>query len=129
MAEAIARQLASDIMEPSSAGICPLGKVPELTKKTLLASGYSLDGLSSKLLRYDALGRADVIVNISGQSLDGLLGFRVNRSASAQRIEIWDIKDPYGEEAATYQKILGELEGRVLLLARRLRSRKRAASA
>jgi arsenate reductase (thioredoxin) len=128
MAESIARQLASDIMEPSSAGVCPLGSIPELTKKTLISSGYTVDGLYSKMLRYDALMRADVIVNMSGQSLDGVLGFHC-RPSSMQRVETWNIKDPYGEQAATYQKILLEIEGRVLLLARRLRAKHRAAHA
>ena len=39
------------------------------------------------------------------------------------------VEDPYGEDPATYQRILEELESRVLLLAARLRDRRRAAPA
>ncbi len=130
MAEAVSRQLVSDIIEPSSAGLYPLGHLAEVTEHTLLANGYPLDGLCSKPLRREALEQADVIINMTGQSLDGLLAnYRSADNGAyplAQKVENWNIKDPYGEEPAAYQRILIELEGRVLLLARRLRAAQRA---
>ena len=50
MAEAIARYDAADVMEPSSAGLSPLGYLAELTKQTLMKNGYSTNGLTSSIL-------------------------------------------------------------------------------
>jgi protein-tyrosine-phosphatase len=41
MADVIARQEASDVMTVESAGLVPLGYVPELTTDTLKKNGYS----------------------------------------------------------------------------------------
>ena len=69
MAESIARQIASEIIEASSAGLYPLGHLPDATEKTLIANGYSIEGLASKpLLRAD-MENADLIINMSGQPL------------------------------------------------------------
>jgi protein-tyrosine-phosphatase len=129
MAEAIARGIASDIIEPSSAGFYPLGRLAEATEQTLLASGYPVAGLSSKPLRRDALEDADLIINMSGRPLDELFddGTPARDPLLAQKVENWDVEDPYGEEPAIYQRILEDLESRVLLLANRLRAGQRAA--
>lgn len=128
MAEAVARRLASDIIEPASAGLYPLGHVAPSTEQTLLANGYSVENLGSKPLSHTAIENTDVIVNISGQSLDDLLrdlcGF--DDSLLRRKMENWDVEDPYGAPPATYQRILEELESRVLLLANRLRAGERA---
>ncbi len=130
MAEAIARKLASDIIEPSSAGLFPLGSIPEITGKTLLANGYPMHGISSKPLRRVNVDHADLIINMAGRPIDNL--FSAVRPVSgpqvAKKVEAWQVEDPYGEDAATYQRILEELESRVLLLAARVRGRRRAAS-
>jgi protein-tyrosine-phosphatase len=42
-------------------------------------------------------------------------------------VEDWDVADPYGEDAAIYQRILKEIQGRVKNLAQRLREEQRAA--
>jgi arsenate reductase len=114
MAEAVARQLASDIIEPSSAGLAPLGHIAERTIATLSANGHSAGGLFSKRLSPKAIDDADLIVNLSGLAIDCLPG-RV-------KVEEWPVEDPYGAGPATYQRILEEIEGRVLTLAARLRS-------
>ncbi len=130
MAEVIARKLASDVMESSSAGLHPLGRVPEATDKTLRANGYPAHGLTSKPLRRDAVDRADVIINMSGRPIDSLFGNArpVGNPRVAQKVENWKVEDPYGEDPATYQRILEELESRILLLAARLRDKQRAAN-
>ncbi|MGB7496563.1 MAG: low molecular weight phosphatase family protein [Candidatus Acidiferrum sp.] len=129
MAEAVARQLASDIIEPSSAGLCPLGRIAEITEQTLQENGYPVDGLRSKALRRDAMEQADLIVNMSGQPLDYLLdNDSAEDSLLAQRVENWEIDDPYGDRPAAYQGILEELEFKVLMLASRLRSGECAAT-
>jgi protein-tyrosine-phosphatase len=128
MAEAVARQLASDIIEPASAGLFPLGRLSPSTEQTLLANGYSVDGLASKPLSRTAIENADVIVNISGQSLDDVLrdGLGFDDSLLHRKLENWYVEDPYGADPATYQRILEELESRVLQLANRLRAGERA---
>jgi protein-tyrosine-phosphatase len=123
MAESIARKLAPDILEPVSAGLYPLGRLPEATEKTLLANGYSIEGLSSKPLRREVMVDADLIINMSGGSLDN--DFHGHTQADprlAQKVESWKIEDPYGEDPATYQRILVELESRIVQLADRLRT-------
>jgi len=125
MAESIARRDASDVIEPSSAGLFPLGYVAEPTQQTLLANGYPVESLSSKPLRRDAMEDADLIVNLSGQSLARqfyVVFDATGRAHLAPPIEDWRVADPYGEDPATYQRILEEIQSRVLLLAARLRA-------
>lgn len=122
IAEAVARQLASDVIEPSSAGLCPLGRLAENTEHVLRANGYPLDHLESKPLRRDALENADIVINMSGEALDCLLeAGSAEDSLLAQKVEDWPIDDPYGDTRTTYQRTLENLESRVLLLATRLR--------
>jgi protein-tyrosine-phosphatase len=134
MAESIARHDVRDIIEPSSAGLFPLGKLPDLTEKTLKANGYSIEGLSSKPIPTAALRNVDVIVNLSGISLDGLFENDFGRSSqppcgNRPNVEEWEIADPYGSTPATYQEILRQLQGHVRELAKRLRASDRSAKA
>jgi protein-tyrosine-phosphatase len=129
MAESIARQLASDILEPSSAGLYPLARLPGATEQTLVANGYSLDALFSKPLCRAAVEDATLVINMSGAPLEQFFdGNRNGDSEMAQKIETWTVEDPYGEDPTTYQRILEELESRVLALAGRLRAVQRAAN-
>jgi protein-tyrosine-phosphatase len=127
MAEAIARQLASDVIEPASAGLSPLGHLAEATEQTLRANGYSFAHIASKPLRPNALESADLVINMSGKSLEGLLpeGRSSGGPLPGNKIKNWDVEDPYGEHPATYQRILEEIESKVLLLAARLRTAQR----
>ena len=117
MAEAIARAVASDVMEVASAGLAPLGYVAELTTRTLKANGYSAQGLSSKPIARELSDKADLIVNMSGRPRG--LAFQ-----QFEKVEDWDVEDPYGENAEIYQRILEEIEKRVESLAERLRKEK-----
>lgn len=122
IAEAVARHLCSDIIEPSSAGLCPLGRLAENTQRVLRAHGYPIDHLESKSLRRDAMQSADIIINMSGEALDCLLeGGSAEDSRLAQKVEHWPIDDPYGDTSDAYQRTLEELETRILGLATRLR--------
>jgi arsenate reductase (thioredoxin) len=121
MAEAIARQHASDVIEPSSAGIYPLGRLAKTTEQTLIANGYSVEELYSKPLRREVLQSVDLVVNLSGESLESF-------GDPTAKIEDWPVADPYGEDRVAYQRILGELETRILLLAARLRRHRRTAT-
>jgi len=119
MAEAIALQEASDVLEPSSAGLYPLGEIPEATQQTLLRSGYSAAGLSSKPITAQAWNDADLVINLSGRIRD--IAFD-----DPAKVEDWDVSDPYGASPAFYQAILEELQERIRALADRLRRQRKS---
>jgi protein-tyrosine-phosphatase len=127
MAEAIARRDAGDVIEPSSAGLYPLGYLAEPTIHTLAANQYSAEGLSSKCILREAVRGAEVIVNLSGMPIDQLFAAGSSRLRPGQQIENWQVTDPYGEGQATYQRIFEELKARVHQLAEQLRAENRAA--
>ena len=114
MAEAIARRNASDVIEASSAGLAPLGFVAEMTIKTLLRNGYPVEGLGSKPVLREAWEAADIVINMSGRARE--LAFR-----EYARVEDWDIEDPYGDDAETYQRTCETIQRRVAELAEKLR--------
>jgi len=119
MAEAIALHDASDVLEPSSAGLCPIGEIPEATQQTLLRNGYSAGGLSSKPVTARAWDEADLVINLSGRMRD--IAFD-----DPAKVEDWEVSDPYGASPAFYQTILEELQQRIRLLADRLRRQRKS---
>ena len=129
MAEAIARREAADVIEASSAGLCRLGEIAPHTIDTLLANGYSTDGLTSKQITRETVRDADLVVNLTGKPIDYLFSEGPSSLGAAKRLEDWKITDPYGADAATYQTILEELKRRVRRLAHRLRASSRTAHA
>jgi arsenate reductase (thioredoxin) len=114
MAEAIARQEASDVFEVTSAGLRPMGHVPEMTLQTLTRNGFSILGLDSKAIEAKVLTDTDLVINLSGYEREPAL-------AAAQKIEHWPIDDPYCGDAARYQEVFEEIRGRINKLAERLR--------
>lgn len=114
MAEAIARHEAADVMEVASAGIYPMGTLPEPTRSTLLANGYSVEGLESKGLRGMASQDFDLVVDMSGYANPTALGI-------FERVETWPVDDPYGGDEAEYQRVFEIIRGRVAKLAAQLR--------
>ena len=114
MAEAIARQDAADVFEVASAGLSPLGEVPGITGRTLVANGYSADGLSSKRVERAAFDDADLVINISGYPAERAF-------LDPSKVEDWDVDDPYGADPEIYQRIFEDIQGRVAALAARYR--------
>ncbi|HSZ20608.1 MAG TPA: hypothetical protein VK770_12495 [Candidatus Acidoferrum sp.] len=117
MAEAIARHRASDVMEPSSAGLVPFGEIPGTTLTVLQEHGISAEGQSSKPLRSEDMSGADIVINMTGRS-----GATIFPEPAAP-VEDWDVGDPYGFNLAVYRAIRDQIEARVEDLARRLRER------
>ena len=113
MAEALARHHASDVIDAQSAGISPLGRVADSTRRVLRERGVAAGELSSKGIGSAALIAVDLIVNMSG--IPGASLF------PGSGYEDWDVEDPYGEDMETYQRICEDIESRVLELAARLR--------
>jgi protein-tyrosine-phosphatase len=117
MAEAIARNDAADVMEASSAGLSPLGFIPELTKQTLKHNDYPALKLTSDALTPEACDAADVIINMSGRSREA--HFR-----DPQKVEDWNVPDPYEDDPQTYQRVFESIKRRVNQLAVGLREKR-----
>ena len=117
MAEAISRFDAADVIEPSSAGLYPLGYIAALTKQTLMKNGYSANGLTSEVLRKEAVEGADLIVNMSGRASEEV--FR-----GQENVEDWLVEDPFGAGPETYQRVFEGIQRRVTQLAFNLRQQR-----
>jgi len=115
MAESIAAHIASDVMEVSSAGIVALGVVQSATRQTLAKNGYPADALESKPLDSIDLDAVDIIINMTGRP--GLTLF-----PNPAKVEDWDVEDPYGSDAATYQRVFEHIESRVVHLVGKVRT-------
>ncbi len=113
MAEALARHLASDVIEATSAGISPLGHVADLTRRTLIEKGVDAMGLESKSVREAAPLPPDLLINMTGIPGRNIFPDMV--------LEDWNVEDPYGEDMATYRRICEDIEARIEDLAKRLR--------
>jgi protein-tyrosine-phosphatase len=119
MAEAIARYDAADVIEPSSAGLSPLGYIADLTKQTLMRNGYSAAGLTSDPLTRETADAADIIINMTGRP------FEVNFWA-LEKVEDWIVQDPFDSDPETYQRVFEGIKRRVNQLAASLREKRRS---
>lgn len=115
MAEAIARHEAADVIEPSSAGLVPLGFIAKPTIATLAESGISAHDQTSKAITLESVDHCDLVVNMCGRPLPPL----VKRTA---RVEDWDVEDPYGEDPYIYRRVREDIRKRVNDLAQRIRN-------
>jgi arsenate reductase (thioredoxin) len=114
MAESIARRDAADVIEACSAGLTPLGFVPMLTMQTLAANGYSIEELYSTPITRAVWDAADIVINMSG--VPKQLAF-----IDYEKVEDWDVQDPYGNDPVLYQTIYEDIQRNVAQLAERLR--------
>ena len=121
MAEAIARLDASDTIDAVSAGLMPLGFVPDLTQQTLMKNGYWMEGLESKGISAEIWKQADIVINMSGRPRE--LAFR-----EYSKVEDWEMEDPFGENLETHQRVFEKIRLRVGELAQQCR-RKNGATA
>jgi arsenate reductase (thioredoxin) len=117
MAEAIARYDAADVIEPSSAGLSPMGAIAEQTKQTLILNGYSAEGLTSEALTRKADDAADLIINMTGKP-------REENFWEPEKVEDWIVEDPYGAEPETYQRVFEGIRRRIHQLALGLREKR-----
>jgi len=117
MAEAIARYDAADVIEAFSAGLSPMGSVPQQTKQTLIQNGYSANGLTSDALTREVADGADIIINMTGLP-------RKANFWEPDKVEDWMVEDPYGTEPETYQRVFEGLQRRIHQLALGLRDKR-----
>jgi protein-tyrosine-phosphatase len=122
MAEAIARYDAADVIEPSSAGLSPLGYIADLTKQTLMRNGYSANGLTSDRLTREAADAADIVINMTGRP------FEVNFWAP-EKVEDWIVQDPFDSDPETYHRVFEGIKRRVNQLAAGLREKRQSQQA
>jgi arsenate reductase (thioredoxin) len=115
MAEAIARDRASDVIEASSAGLVPFGEIPRTTLAVLGELGISGDGLRSKPLGAEEVSSADLVINLTGHSGPEIFTGR------APRMEDWQVGDPFGFNLSMFRSIRDQISTRVDDLAERLR--------
>lgn len=117
MAEAIARYDAADVIDPSSAGVSPLGFIPDLTKRTLTKNGYSAVGLTSNKTNQEGCNAADIIINMTGEPWEETFSNR-------EKVEDWIVQDPYSTDPETYQRVLEGIQRRIGQLAKGLRDKR-----
>jgi arsenate reductase (thioredoxin) len=118
MAEAIAKHVAADVIEPFSAGLVAFGEITGPTLAVLGEHGISAEGQHSKSLRSEAMSSADLVVNMTGRSAAAVF------TEPTPPVEDWDVGDPFGLNLAVYRSIRDQIEARVEDLARRLRVKK-----
>jgi arsenate reductase (thioredoxin) len=119
MAEAIARYDAADVIEPSSAGLSPLGFIAEQTEHTLTLNGYSAKGLTSVKLTKEAAEAAAIIINMTGRTREETFW-----EENQEKVEDWIVQDPYGADTGTYQRVFEGIKRRVNQLALGLREKR-----
>jgi arsenate reductase (thioredoxin) len=115
MAEAIAKHVAKDVIEASSAGLIPFGEIPATTLAVLAERGFSAAGQYSKPLRLEDFSAMDLVINMTGRSSESLF------TPPTPPLEDWSVGDPYGYSLPVYRAICDQIEGRVADLAKRLR--------
>jgi protein-tyrosine-phosphatase len=118
MAEAIARQTASDVIVAASAGTMALGFVAPPTLRVLEERGMKIEGLSSKPITRETRANAEIIINMTGNPAKRVF------SAEESKTEDWLVTDPYGERVEAYRDTYDEIETRMTEFAARLRARR-----
>ena len=114
IAEAIARIDAHDAIDAFSAGLTPLGCVPELTKQTLMKNGYWVEGLESKRISPGVWERVDVVINMSGRPKEEAF-------EEYSKVLDWDVEYPYEREPEDYQRAFDTIRARIRELAEEYR--------
>ncbi len=114
MAEGFARAYHADVIEAESAGVSPLGFVPDETAASMLERDVSLKGHHSKGMDAFELRSFDVIVNMSGFPFP-------NSLSRAVTILDWNVEDPYLGNERRYRKVRDDVEKRVARLAAEFR--------
>lgn len=115
MAEAYARALGSDVIEPLSAGVSPLGHIPSEVAEVMQEEGISIEGQHSKSLWDLKGGTIDLIVDLAGV---------LNQSASGVPIDSRPVVDPFGGELDDYRTTRDAVRAEVEALIEDFRVRK-----
>ncbi len=112
MAEGFARTYGRDVLEAESAGLSPVGRIPEMTVRMMAEKGISLESQYPKSMEEVRLHDVQLVVNLSGVSLRGM---------PVPKVVDWPVRDPRGEKESVFRKVRDEIEGRVMNLILELR--------
>lgn len=118
MAEAWVRHLGAGKVEAVSAGISPLGFIPDETVQVMEEKNVSLEGQRSKAVEEIHWPSVDVLVNMSPLSPDVLAP-----EFAGIAVE-WEVNDPFGRSLRVYRRVRDELERRVKKLLDQLRKQR-----
>ncbi len=116
MAEAFARRLAGDIIEPFSGGVNPAERVDPGTIETMNEIGIDLSGATPKQLSNETLASLDLIVHMGCGAPGGCL------TVPGVPSEEWGIEDPVHQSKQKYREVRNAIESKVRNLRDRLRS-------
>jgi len=112
MAEAFLRQYNLDWLTTESAGLFPLGFLPEKTVLVMQEKHVSLDGQRSKGLESIDWDGVTVLVNMTSYSVSSFLPHFTGQQ------ECWDVPDPFEESMETYRSVRDLVEKKVAELVR-----------
>ncbi|HAA04600.1 MAG TPA: hypothetical protein DCE18_14740 [Syntrophobacteraceae bacterium] len=99
MAEALAKHHLGSSIQAASAGIAPLGHIPENTLLVLEELEVPSMGLHSKSIDAVPLDRFDCIINLSDMPLQAFIPRRFH-----DKVVDCHIQDPFGGSLDTYRK-------------------------
>jgi arsenate reductase (thioredoxin) len=112
MAEGFLRAWAGTLLEVESAGLMPLGEVPEETRAAMAEIGIPIETHTSKGIEVFRLQTFDVVVNMSGLPLP---------RPFAEGAREWKVADPYMRGEQSYRRVRDEIGERVKVLLAELR--------
>ncbi len=105
MAEALTRHYWGNAVRACSAGTYPLGHITEHTLEVLKERRIPTDGLYSKGFSAIAFNEVQLVVSLTGESLDHLLP----RPFTGEVIPCY-VHDPYGEGLNVFRQTLDTIE-------------------
>jgi arsenate reductase (thioredoxin) len=114
MAEAFARTYGSDVLVAASAGLMPANCIAPDTQLAMQEKNIAMDDYFPKHFRQMARESFDLVVNISGMSLE---------PSPTQDVIEWDVADPVRLSFERHCEIRDEIERLVMNLVLALRRR------
>jgi protein-tyrosine-phosphatase len=105
MAEALAKHHGGEGLNIASAGVSPLGYIPEETIEVLEEIGVSTRGLHSKGFAEIELHGCQLLLDLAGYRLEGFLP-----SSFTGRVITWQVKDPYSESVSSFRQTRDAIE-------------------
>jgi arsenate reductase len=118
MAEAFARHLASDVIEPVSGGTEPAERVDPGAVEAMREIGIDMSEAHPKQLSRETLESLDLVVHM-GCGAPGMC-----LVVPGVPSEDWGIEDPVGKSPEKYREVVRVIEKKIQDLAARLRSGK-----
>jgi len=116
MAEAFAKQLASDVIEPGSGGTSLADEIDPMAVLVMSEKGIDMTGARPKLATEQMLSASDLIVHM-GCGSEATCPF-----VPGVPSENWGVDDPKGGDIDAYRRVRDIVEGKVRELADRARA-------